>query len=52
MNNFKLNVVNSVVVVGLIAASMLMPLVAADLAQSQSAQPAAVKTVPADDLVG
>jgi len=36
MNNVKLNVVNALVVLGLVAASMAMPLVAANLADSQS----------------
>ncbi len=46
MNTFKLNIVNSLVVTGLVAASMMMPIVAAELAQAPSGQqaPAAVQT--------
>lgn len=42
MNTFKLNVVNSLVVTGLVVVSMVMPLVAADLAHMPSTQHAAV----------
>ncbi|WP_158583464.1 hypothetical protein [Salinisphaera sp. Q1T1-3] len=45
MNTVKLNIVNSIVVVGLVAAAMAMPLVAANLAQTQSV--AQTTTVPA-----
>lgn len=45
MNTFKLNIVNSLVVTGLVAASMAMPIVAAELAQSPSAQQATPATV-------
>ncbi|WP_348760272.1 hypothetical protein [uncultured Salinisphaera sp.] len=36
MDNVKLNVVNALVVLGLVAASMAMPFVAANLADAQS----------------
>lgn len=36
MNNFKVNIVNSLVVTGLVAASMMMPILAAELAQMPS----------------
>lgn len=52
MNTFKLNVVNSLVVTGLVAASMMMPIVAAELAQAPSAHqtPAAAQTAGAEAI--
>lgn len=48
MNTFKLNVVNSLVVVGLVAASMAMPIVAAELAQAPSAHQATPAAAQSD----
>ena len=46
MDTFKLNIVNSLVVTGLVAASMMMPIVAAELSQAPSnhSVPAAAQT--------
>ena len=51
MNNVKLNVVNALVVLGLVAASMAMPLVAANLADSQSVSQTTL-TQGSTDFVG
>ncbi|HET7313580.1 hypothetical protein [Salinisphaera sp.] len=49
MNTFKLNIVNSLVVAGLVAASMAMPIVAAELAQAPGAQNSAPVAAQIDD---
>lgn len=48
MNNFKLNIVNSLVVAGLVAASMAMPMLAAELAQTPSSHQTPVTAQTAD----
>ena len=53
MNTFKLNIVNGLVVTGLVAASMMMPIVAAELAHTPTTQqsaPAAAQTTDADTI--
>lgn len=52
MNTFKLNIVNSLVVTGLVAASMMMPIVAAELAQAPSTHsaPTAAQTADANAI--
>ncbi|MGB7755122.1 MAG: hypothetical protein WBL23_03565 [Salinisphaera sp.] len=53
MNTFKLNIVNSLVVTGLVAASMMMPILAAELAQAPTSAhqaPVAAPTAGANTI--